>query len=115
MNQFFKNELDSLIERTGFSRFAIDTQILSEELKQRLTKLPKIRDMCRVKGRGFKGMWEPGIVVGYVECHKELKALVLYTELNNEQGLEYEFIGTSRIKPSKDAVLVRNILNLRLK
>ena len=106
------NEMvDALADRIGFTEFALDVRRVSEDLKKQLKRLPGIKSRCRIQGQGFKGMWEPGVVVGYMEGQdQQLKALVMYTEKHEGEDLAYDFVEIKRVKDPKAPPTERDVL-----
>lgn len=84
-------------ERVGFCSYKTKASHLSESLALEFKAHPKDGSKCRIRGPGFKGMWEPGLVCGYMNSGGTLKALVVYTDRPRGDLFEFELVEAKRV------------------
>lgn len=105
-----RDRIEAAEASVNFRAYALDQKKLTPELKIRLENKPKDGSACRIRGQ-MSGMWEPGIVCGYMLTSQGLKALVIYDELENEDGTPViDFVFATRVtnpaakKPERDVL-----------
>ena len=94
--------------RIGFDRFELDLSSLSRDQRDVMRKYPKVGAPARVKlhpqakSSAYGQMWEYVLVAGYMQGDQGVKALVIFTEREDDQGeLDFAFVDVNQIKEYK--------------
>jgi len=98
-------------ERAGFAAYKAHKADLPSDLAAELKTRPKAGSVCRIRLQGFKGMWEPGLVCGYMNAGGALKALVVYTERPRDELFDYELLDAKMVTKAKPEKPKRQVLN----
>jgi len=107
-----KKLIESVRKRVDFDTYELDRRSADKDVAALLKTLPKNGADCRVRG-ALPGMWEPATVVGYMMTSQGLKALVVYTDREEEDGAAFDFVPHKRIMQPHQPKPKRDILDRR--
>jgi hypothetical protein len=104
--QQIRDAIETTRSRSGFARFELVNP--SPAAQESLARFPGAGEMCRVmlnpnrSGSAFSSMWEFAAIAGFLETADGLKAMVVFTEREADDGnYDWAFVPITSLRAYK--------------